>query len=139
MITSNKVVRRLHILNCKLDDEDLIAICKALKLNSLVNGIEFTGNVIKTEGMKQLETLIRLKPTLKFLILKENKICSNDVIYLCNGIRSNNSITRLYLWHNNLGDIGIKLLCEVLENNKKYYIPRGEKESNYTNRSKVYK
>ena len=97
LITSNKVVRRLHILNCKLDDEDLIAICKALKLNSLVNGIEFTGNIIKTEGMKQVETLIRLKPTLKFLILKENKICSNDVIYLCNGIRSNNSITRLYL------------------------------------------
>ena len=43
-------------------------------MNSLVNGIEFTGNVIKTEGMKQVETLIKLKPTLKFLILKEANI-----------------------------------------------------------------
>lgn len=89
----------------------------ALRNNTVLVDLDVSGNNIGSVGVGHLADALQHNTTLKFLDVTENRIDDRGARYLATALRSssNNGLTRLCLWMNEIGDEGAKWFGEMLE------------------------
>ena len=104
----------------KINDEKMLVISEALKLNSSLITINLKNNKIGDEGVKYLSESLKINSSLKSVYLSNNKIGDEGVKYLCESLPYNNSITELNLFGNEMSETSYLKVFFVVEQNKNY-------------------
>ncbi|KAI7800360.1 putative NACHT [Triplophysa rosa] len=108
-----------QLSDCGVTDEGCVALASALRSNpSHLRELDLSWNNIGNSGVKLISTGLQ-NPLCKLEILKLWKcgITAEGCVALSSALRSNPShLTELYLSWNKIGDSGVKLICDVLEN-----------------------
>ena len=76
----------------KIDDEKMIVISEALKINSSLNTIDLRDNNIGNEVIKYLSESLKINSSLKKIYLDKNKIGNEGIKYLSESLKINSSL-----------------------------------------------
>ncbi|XP_033012455.1 NACHT, LRR and PYD domains-containing protein 12-like [Lacerta agilis] len=91
-------------------------ICSALSTNQMLEDIDLWNNPLGDSGMRLLcEALKHPGCKLQILSLWNCQFTSASCRDLCSALSTNQSLKKLKLGGNNLGDSGVKMLCEGLK------------------------
>jgi len=103
---------------------DFKQLCLLLKGNAIpLNKLAFSSTEdsekIGLSGAKMLSEALRTNTTLTELYLNDSHIEAEGATKICESLKKNSSLTRLSLSKNWIGDVGIKKICESLLQNDK--------------------
>nr|XP_020823481.1 LOW QUALITY PROTEIN: NACHT, LRR and PYD domains-containing protein 3-like [Phascolarctos cinereus] len=110
-------LQELRMFWCDLTDTCCKDLSSTLIQNQNLLHLDLGANALRDDGMKLLcEALKHPHCQLQILVLWKCDLTSVSCEYLSFALISNQSLTHLDLSGNNLGNDGIKLLCEALGN-----------------------
>lgn len=102
-LKKNNTLTALYLDNCKIDDEMASELCETLKTNSSLTTLSLKNNLI-SDG-KIISDLIKVNSTLTNLDLFNNSLNMDDIMYILDSLRLNESIISLNLQGNYFKDI----------------------------------
>eukprot|EP00062_Callorhinchus_milii_P023966 gi/632983359/ref/XP_007908608.1/ PREDICTED: NACHT, LRR and PYD domains-containing protein 1-like isoform X3 [Callorhinchus milii] len=111
-------IQRLDLGHNHLGDSGMKRLCEALRNKECkIKNLELASNQLRDSGLKPLCDALR-NPECKIqrLVLEDNKLTADCTEELASALKTNRSLTELHLSHNNVGDSGVKRLCEALRN-----------------------
>ena len=114
-IKVNKTLLKLDASFTKIRDEDYISDC--LKINKSLKELNISGNMITSNGAKEIATAIRVNTTLKKLDLSCNKISDDGVGFISDGLKNNNSLQELNISRNEITSEGAQYIAEAIQVN----------------------
>uniref|UniRef100_I3JND2 Leucine rich repeat containing 34 n=1 Tax=Oreochromis niloticus TaxID=8128 RepID=I3JND2_ORENI len=100
----------------RLRDDDVLALCKCLRHNECVTGLDLRYNSIKNEGVEHLAKLLQ-KSSLSCLDLMFNDIQANGAQVLASSLQGNGTLLSLRLSGNKIGRGGGLELASMLQEN----------------------
>ena len=89
-----------NLSSLKINDEKIIVISGALKINSSLNSINLENNNIGDEGIKYLSESLKTNSSLKEIDLFNHNIGDEGANYILDSLSFNNSITKIDLKDN---------------------------------------
>ncbi|CAI5670965.1 leucine-rich repeat-containing protein 34 isoform X2 [Oreochromis niloticus] len=102
----------------RLRDDDVLALCKCLRHNECVTGLDLRYNSIKNEGVEHLAKLLQEeKSSLSCLDLMFNDIQANGAQVLASSLQGNGTLLSLRLSGNKIGRGGGLELASMLQEN----------------------
>ncbi|KAL4001436.1 chloride channel 3/4/5 [Sarotherodon galilaeus] len=101
----------------RLSDDDILALCKCLRHNECVTGLDLRYNNIKNEGVEHLAKLLQEKSSLSCLDLMFNDIQANGAQVLASSLQGNGTLLSLRLSGNKIGRGGGLELASMLQEN----------------------
>ena len=114
-IKVNKTLLKLDASFTKICDEDYIS--DYLKINKSLKELNMSGNMITSNGAKEIATAIRVNTTLKKLDLSCNKISDDGVGFISDGLKNNNSLQELNISRNEITSEGAQYIAEAIQVN----------------------
>ncbi|XP_051991767.1 NACHT, LRR and PYD domains-containing protein 3-like [Xyrauchen texanus] len=109
-------LEKLDLRYCRVTDEGCAALTSALRSNpSHLRQLHLSGNKLRDSGVKMLSDVLK-NPHCKLKTLKLSycRVTDEGCAALTSALRSNPShLRKLYLYGNNLGDSGVKLLSDL--------------------------
>jgi hypothetical protein len=144
VIDSNEHLRRLHLVNYRIDVGDIWRICAIVRNRSIVHlnlhscfeiglgdemmtslltvtdlklkTLNMSNNGITSSAIKLLSDFLASNPLLEDLDLSYNSLNDNDAMLIANALRSNTSLRKIYLFDNIFTEVGNKAFDLVLNN-----------------------
>jgi hypothetical protein len=92
-------------------------ITRLLSQDPTLTNLEFTGNPMGPEGLKELSEALKKNSTLIRLSFSGNRIGDVGVSYLAEALKTNKTLQSLNLLGNRIGPIGASHLAEALKSN----------------------
>ena len=114
-IKVNKTLLKLDASFTKICDEDYISDC--LKINKSLKELNMSGNIITSNGAKEIATAIRVNTTLEKLDLSCNRISNDGVSFISDGLKNNNSLQELNISRNEITSEGAQYIAEAIQVN----------------------
>uniref|UniRef100_A0A8D0RHX5 NACHT, LRR and PYD domains-containing protein 3 n=1 Tax=Sus scrofa TaxID=9823 RepID=A0A8D0RHX5_PIG len=109
-------LQKLGLVNSGLTSGCCLALSSVLSTNQNLTHLYLRGNALGDIGVKQLcEGLLHPNCKLQVLELENCSLTSHCCWDLSTLLTSNRSLRKLSLGNNDLGDLGVMLLCEVLK------------------------
>uniref|UniRef100_A0A8D1J1M6 NACHT, LRR and PYD domains-containing protein 3 n=1 Tax=Sus scrofa TaxID=9823 RepID=A0A8D1J1M6_PIG len=109
-------LKKLWLVNSGLTSGCCLALSSVLSTNQNLTHLYLRGNALGDIGVKQLcEGLLHPNCKLQVLELENCSLTSHCCWDLSTLLTSNRSLRKLSLGNNDLGDLGVMLLCEVLK------------------------
>lgn len=102
MFKSNKTIKKLDVISCKINSSNIKYICKILKLVSLTH-LQLDHNNL--HNCKTFFNSLHNVQNLKSLSVKNCKLEIMDLKYLCDALKTNKTITTLFI-NSNVFDRG---------------------------------
>lgn len=113
---SNCKVEKLDLSNCHLTNASCVELSSFLQVSQTLKELFVYGNVLGDMGVRHLcEGLLLAKDITENLVLSECSLSTACCEPLAQVLSSTQSLTRLLLINNKIGDLGLKLLCEGLK------------------------
>ena len=98
MLTVNKTLETLDLLNCKITDNHVQYICKALTKNETLTFLDFSCNrLITSVSTSTIADLIQTTTSLTKLCLNDTSLKSDDIKTICITLTKNPMIETLHL------------------------------------------
>lgn len=120
-IIADQVIRErkcteLWLYNNRFTDQAVQVLAESLNDNSTLKTLDLSSNQISDQGIRVLSTAIQSnsKSSLKSLRLANNVISNTGAKYLSDMLKTNRTITELWLANNDIGREGIEELMNVL-------------------------
>ncbi len=108
----------IEAAHCKINNEDVIQLSKAIEKNLNVGGINLSRNNIEDKDVIFLTQALEKNQIFKILILGYNNINYKGAIALAQLLEKSQSIEDIDLKNNSLGDKGTIVLAQALKKNK---------------------
>ncbi|KAL2770536.1 NACHT, LRR and PYD domains-containing protein 3 isoform c [Daubentonia madagascariensis] len=109
-------LKKLWLVNSGLSSVCCSALSSVLSTNLNLTHLYLRGNALGDTGVKQLcEGLLHPNSKLQVLELDNCSLTSHCCWDLSTLLTSNHSLRKLSLGNNDLGDLGVMMLCEVLK------------------------
>uniref|UniRef100_A0A8C5NW00 NACHT, LRR and PYD domains-containing protein 3 n=1 Tax=Jaculus jaculus TaxID=51337 RepID=A0A8C5NW00_JACJA len=109
-------LQKLGLVNCGLTLLGCSALASALRTNQNLTHLYLRGNALGDQGLKLLcEGLLHPSCKLQMLELDNCSLTAHCCWDLSTILTSNQSLRKLSLGNNDLGDLGVMMLCEVLK------------------------
>jgi Ran GTPase-activating protein (RanGAP) involved in mRNA processing and transport len=100
--------------------EGAAMIANALYNNTTLEELNLWNNQVSDLGVQSLsQALLMNNSVLRSIGLGQNRISDVGAQHLAEMLKTNTTLTRLWLFHNEIGDRGMKLLADVLANDNK--------------------
>ncbi|TKC33538.1 hypothetical protein EI555_002652, partial [Monodon monoceros] len=104
------------MVNSGITSGGCVALCSVLSTNKNLTHLYLRGNALGDVGVKLLcKGLLHAHCKLQVLELDNCSLTSHCCWGLSTLLTSNQSLRKLSLGNNDLGDLGVMLLCEVLK------------------------
>ncbi|CAF2535982.1 unnamed protein product [Rotaria sp. Silwood2] len=126
--------KRIRLRDNNITSLGALTLAEGLKNNMTLESLDLRNNFISDLGVKSLALAI-INSNLKTLNLESNGITTEGAQYLAQMLKNNQTLTELYLSKNHLGDRGVELLANVLNDDKKNHHDRDNKEVDTSNPS----
>lgn len=98
-----------------ITEKGATTIANALYNNTTLEELNLWNNQISDSGIYSLSQVLSVNNlTLRSIGLGQNKISDEGAQYLAEMLKTNKTITRLWLFRNEIGDRGMKLLADAL-------------------------
>ena len=110
----NKSLLRLYIGSNGIGNEGAAALAEALRVNNSLTRLHLDNNNIGSEGARVFANALKANDSLKVLFLN----AENSGALMADTLKVNKSITKLFLFNDNVGDEGAIQLAEALKVNK---------------------
>ncbi|CAF0836502.1 unnamed protein product [Adineta ricciae] len=124
---ANKRYKRVRLANNHITAQGALTLGKSLQNNNTLQFLDLRNNSIGDLGMQILLPQI-IRSNLKILKLESNGITSEGAQYLAELVRCNRTLTELYLSQNRLGDVGVELLTNALNEDKRAHADHDNKD-----------
>ncbi|XP_059775697.1 NACHT, LRR and PYD domains-containing protein 3 isoform X4 [Balaenoptera ricei] len=109
-------LKKLWLVNSGITSSGCLALCSVLSTNQNLTHLYLRGNALGDVGIKLLcKGLLHAHCKLQVLELDNCSLTSHCCWGLSTLLTSNQSLRKLSLGNNDLGDLGVMLLCEVLK------------------------
>ncbi|XP_059862709.1 NACHT, LRR and PYD domains-containing protein 3 isoform X3 [Delphinus delphis] len=109
-------LKKLWLVNSGITSGGCVALCSVLSTNKNLTHLYLRGNALGDVGVKLLcKGLLHAHCKLQVLELDNCSLTSHCCWGLSTLLTSNQSLRKLSLGNNDLGDLGVMLLCEVLK------------------------
>ncbi|XP_060002592.1 NACHT, LRR and PYD domains-containing protein 3 isoform X2 [Lagenorhynchus albirostris] len=109
-------LQKLGLVNSGITSGGCVALCSVLSTNKNLTHLYLQGNALGDVGVKLLcKGLLHAHCKLQVLELDNCSLTSHCCWGLSTLLTSNQSLRKLSLGNNDLGDLGVMLLCEVLK------------------------
>ncbi|XP_059775694.1 NACHT, LRR and PYD domains-containing protein 3 isoform X1 [Balaenoptera ricei] len=109
-------LQKLGLVNSGITSSGCLALCSVLSTNQNLTHLYLRGNALGDVGIKLLcKGLLHAHCKLQVLELDNCSLTSHCCWGLSTLLTSNQSLRKLSLGNNDLGDLGVMLLCEVLK------------------------
>ncbi|XP_060002593.1 NACHT, LRR and PYD domains-containing protein 3 isoform X3 [Lagenorhynchus albirostris] len=109
-------LKKLWLVNSGITSGGCVALCSVLSTNKNLTHLYLQGNALGDVGVKLLcKGLLHAHCKLQVLELDNCSLTSHCCWGLSTLLTSNQSLRKLSLGNNDLGDLGVMLLCEVLK------------------------
>ncbi|KAM5299640.1 NACHT, LRR and PYD domains-containing protein 3 [Ctenodactylus gundi] len=109
-------LRKLWLVNCGLTAAGCLALSSVLTENPNFTHLYLRGNALGDSGLRLLcKGLSQPGCGLQLLELDNCSLTSHCCWDLCTALTASQSLRKLSLGNNDLGDLGITMLCEVLK------------------------
>ncbi|KAM9104091.1 NACHT, LRR and PYD domains-containing protein 3 isoform 4-T4 [Megaptera novaeangliae] len=109
-------LKKLWLVNSGITSGGCLALCSVLSTNQNLTHLYLRGNALGDVGLKLLcKGLLHAHCKLQVLELDNCSLTSHCCWGLSTLLTSNQSLRKLSLGNNDLGDLGVMLLCEVLK------------------------
>ncbi|KAM9104089.1 NACHT, LRR and PYD domains-containing protein 3 isoform 2-T2 [Megaptera novaeangliae] len=109
-------LQKLGLVNSGITSGGCLALCSVLSTNQNLTHLYLRGNALGDVGLKLLcKGLLHAHCKLQVLELDNCSLTSHCCWGLSTLLTSNQSLRKLSLGNNDLGDLGVMLLCEVLK------------------------
>ncbi|XP_076994003.1 NACHT, LRR and PYD domains-containing protein 3 [Tamandua tetradactyla] len=116
MVQSQGNLKKLGIVNSGLTSACCLALASVLSTNQNLTHLYLRDNTLGDKGIKLLcEGLMRPSCKLQILELDNCDLTSHCCWDLSTLLTSNQSLRELSLGNNDLGDLGVMMLCEVIK------------------------
>lgn len=114
---ANNTLKTVKCGQLKLDSESSKKIFSALKDCTSVQKLEFVGNY-SHEAIDILANSIKVHRSLAEIYLGDNGLDDNDLIYLCNSLKENQSAVELLdiNYNQKITDVGAHAIAELIKN-----------------------
>lgn len=112
----NKQCRELCLCGNKITSQGALILSLKLSNNSTLKGLDLSYNSIGDGGVHPISEILQPNhsSSLKILILNKNGISNDGIRYLSEMLQTNQTITKLSLSDNEIGNEGVKTLANVL-------------------------
>lgn len=124
---ANKRYKRVRLANNHITAQGALTLGKSLHNNHILQFLDLRNNSIGDLGIQILFPQI-IHSNLKILKLESNGITSEGAQYLAELVRCNRTLTELYLSQNHLGDVGVELLTNALNEDKRAHADNDNKD-----------
>mmetsp|Transcript_35572 Transcript_35572/g.40394 ORF Transcript_35572/g.40394 Transcript_35572/m.40394 type:complete len:340 (+) Transcript_35572:56-1075(+) len=111
-------LQTLNFAYSNLDQDHIIALSKALKVNTSIKELNLLYNPPGTLGCQALGEALHINTTLQTLDLTSNQIDDASIKWICLSLMTNNTLTSLKLDRNSIGDAGAILFGKVMALNR---------------------
>jgi Ran GTPase-activating protein (RanGAP) involved in mRNA processing and transport len=112
--------KRIRLRDNNITSQGALILADGLNNNMTLESLDLRNNSISDLGVQYLSLSI-IHSNLKTLNLESNGITAEGAQYLAQMLKNNRTLTELYLSKNHLGDRGIELLANALNDEKKNY------------------
>jgi len=113
-----KRCKRIRLRDNNITSQGALTLAESLNNNMTLESLDLRNNYISDLGVQFLSLGI-IHSKLITLNLESNGITFEGAQYLAQMLKSNRTLTELYLSKNHLGDRGVELLTNVLNDDKK--------------------
>jgi len=110
--------KRIRLRDNNITSHGALTLAEGLNNNMTLESLDLRNNFISDLGVRYLSSSI-IHSNLKTLNLESNDITAEGAQYLAQMLKNNRTLTELYLSKNHLGDRGIELLTNALNDDKK--------------------
>ncbi len=110
--------KRIRLRDNNITYQGALILAEGLNHNLMLESLDLRNNYISDLGVEFLSFAI-IHSNLKTLNLESNGITADGAEHLAFIIKNNRTLTELYLSKNHLGDRGMELLANALNDNKK--------------------
>jgi Ran GTPase-activating protein (RanGAP) involved in mRNA processing and transport len=110
--------KRIRLRDNNITFQGALILADGLYNNITLESLDLRNNSIGDLGVQYLSLAI-IHSNLKTLNLESNNITAEGAQYLAQMLKNNRTLTELYLSKNHLGDRGIELLTNALNDEKK--------------------
>ncbi|KAF8300403.1 hypothetical protein TcYC6_0060300 [Trypanosoma cruzi] len=117
-LSMDRLVLRLHLDNCGVDDDAIEALCRALNKNGALQSLHLNQNAITSEGAVMLARALCVHIFLKEVSLEGNKIRDEGACAFAGMLETNRTLLSLNLAHTWMGERGLVALGVSLVENK---------------------
>lgn len=121
--------KRIRLRDNNITFQGALILAEGLNYNLTLESLDLRNNSISDLGVQYLSSAI-IHSNLKTLNLESNGITYDGAQYLANMLKNNRTLTELYLSKNHLGDRGIELIANALNDEKKIYQDQDNKTVN---------
>jgi hypothetical protein len=117
LVHNTSLIRLSFSEFCFIGPEGAKLISEAIKMNSILQKINLSGNYIEDEGAKWISEAIKMNSSLQEINLSGNSIGEEGAKWISEGIKVNSTLQELNLSHNFIGDEGVKWIAKGIEMN----------------------
>lgn len=119
-LKSNTTITELVLNNCNINDAGVKCIAKVLKINSVIKILRLSGNKIGNKGVKYIVDALNINPLspIQTIDLSTNRIDDKGLEYMAELLKTNKSLSSLYLGHNSISSKGFEYMCDIFKTNK---------------------
>ncbi|MES2676856.1 MAG: hypothetical protein V4612_00880 [Pseudomonadota bacterium] len=114
---NNKTLISLNLWHNAIDNNEAIALAKALETNKTLTSLSLAFSEIGDKGAMAFAKALETNETLTSLILGFSKIGDEGARAVAKALETNKTLTSLSLEHNQIGDEGAQALAEALKTN----------------------
>ncbi|ORC85865.1 uncharacterized protein TM35_000321800 [Trypanosoma theileri] len=117
-LSSDRVVIRLHLDNCGVNDTAMATLCQALSSNGALQTLHLKHNAITAEGAVMLARALYQHACLQDVSLEGNILRDEGACAFASMLEANNKLLSLNLAHTWMGERGVIALGVSLAENK---------------------
>ncbi|XP_043926015.1 leucine-rich repeat-containing protein 34 isoform X1 [Protopterus annectens] len=118
MLKVNPSLKELHLGKHEMTDFGVERLCETLLVNSSLRYLDLQCNKITRDGAKHLAELLKKNTAIEILDLASNRIEDDGAVYLSEAIAlHNNRLKGLAVVSNNIGAKGLVALAEAMKTN----------------------
>ena len=117
VFTNTKSLQCLNLADCSLQENDLVAIAKALQKSSIIKYLNLTSNLITDLASQVIASAITRNSKLQFLALSNCRLQETGLVNIAEALCKILSLKHLDLSHNNITDKAATVIALAIANN----------------------